>query len=98
MTITEAPPIACALAPGALKERIAWIGALTRDALRSHERRDLVLDLRYAPEAAERVREMVRNEQSLLLISCPRPARTASRNPARHHRAGSCARGSRYVV
>jgi hypothetical protein len=37
---------------------------LTRDALRSHERRDLVLDLRYAPEAAERVREMVRNEQA----------------------------------
>lgn len=63
MTITEAP-IACALAPGAFKDRIAWIAALTRDALRSHERRDLVLDLRYAPEAAERVREMVRNEQA----------------------------------
>jgi hypothetical protein len=60
MTITEAPPIACTLAPGAFKERIAWIAALTRDALRSHERRDLVLDLRYAPEAAE----MVRNEQA----------------------------------
>jgi hypothetical protein len=64
VTVTEAPPIACALTPGAFEERIAWIAALTRDALRSHERRDLVLDLRYAPEAAERVREMVRNEQA----------------------------------
>jgi hypothetical protein len=42
---------------------MAWIGELTRDALRSHERQDLVLDLRYAPEAADRVREMVRKEQ-----------------------------------
>jgi hypothetical protein len=94
MTITEAPPIACALAPGAFKERIAWIGALTRDALRSRERRDLVLDLRYAPEAAERVREMVRNEQACcsflvfdlreqshevqLIITAPEAAREAA--------------------
>jgi len=42
---------------------MAWIGELTRDALRSHERRDLVLNLRYAPDAADRVREMVRKEQ-----------------------------------
>ncbi|WP_247509941.1 tetratricopeptide repeat protein [Bradyrhizobium sp. 157] len=64
MTTTESPPIACTLAPGAYKDRMAWIGALTRDALRSHERRDLVLDLRYAPEARDRVRELVRNEQA----------------------------------
>jgi hypothetical protein len=64
MTTTEAPPIACTLAPGAYKDRMAWIGALTRDALLGHQRRDLVLDLRYAPEARERVREMVRNEQT----------------------------------
>lgn len=62
--MTEASPIACTLAPGAFKDRIAWINALARDALRSHERRDLVLDLRYVPEARERVREMVRNEQA----------------------------------
>lgn len=42
---------------------MAWIGKLTRDALRSYERRGLALDLRYAPEAADRVREMVRQEQ-----------------------------------
>jgi hypothetical protein len=64
MTTTKAPPIACTLAPGEFKDRLAWIGALTRDALRGHERRDLVLDLRYAPEGGERVREMVRNEQA----------------------------------
>jgi hypothetical protein len=43
---------------------MAWIGALTRDALRSHERRGPVLDLRYAPEARDRVREMVHKEQA----------------------------------
>src|SRR5882724_752934 len=64
MTMTEAPPIACTLNPSECKDRLAWIGSLTRDALRGHERRDLVLDLRYAPEAAARVREMVRNEQA----------------------------------
>ncbi len=63
MSMTEAPPIACTLAPSEFKDRLAWIGTLTRDALRSHERQDLVLDLRYAPEARERVREMVRNER-----------------------------------
>src|ERR1700704_4511089 len=64
MTTTEAPSIACTLNPGEFKDRLTWIGVLTRDALRSHERRDLVLHLRYAPEVAERVREMVRNEQT----------------------------------
>ena len=62
--MSDASPIACTLAPGAFKDRIAWISALGRDALRSHERRDLVLELHYAPEARERVREMVRNEQA----------------------------------
>ena len=64
MTIAEAPPIACTLAPEAFKDRLAWIAALNKDALRKYERRDLVLELSYAPEARERVREMVRNEQA----------------------------------
>jgi hypothetical protein len=64
MTMTEAPPIACTLAPAAYKDRMASIAALTREALRSHQRRGLVLDLRYAPDARERVREFVRNEQA----------------------------------
>lgn len=52
------------LAPGAFKDRLAWIRALTKDALRSHERRDLALHLLYAPEARDRVCEMVRNERA----------------------------------
>ena len=60
---SERPPIACTLTAGNFKDRIAWIGELTRDALRSYERQDLALDLRYTPEAADRVREMVRKEQ-----------------------------------
>jgi hypothetical protein len=60
---SKTPPIACTLTAGNFNDRIAWIGELTRDALRSYERQDLVLDLRYAPEAAGRVREMVRKEQ-----------------------------------
>lgn len=62
--MTEARPIACTLAPGAYKDRIAWIAALNRDALRRREHSDLTLDLRYAPQARTRVREMVRNEQA----------------------------------
>jgi hypothetical protein len=64
MTIVEAQPVACTLAPGAFKDRLAAIGALNKDALRKYERRDLVLELSYAPEARERVQEMVRNEQA----------------------------------
>jgi len=63
MTESKTPPIACTLMTADFKDRIAWIGELTRDALRKHERQGLVLDLRYAPEAASRVREMVRKEQ-----------------------------------
>jgi hypothetical protein len=63
MTPSNTPPIACTLTTGNFKDRMAWIGGLTRDALRSYQQQDLVLDLRYAPEAAERVREMVRKEQ-----------------------------------
>ena len=64
MTIVEALPFACTLAPREFKDRLASIAALNRDALRKYERRDLVLELRYALEARERVHEMVRNEQT----------------------------------
>ena len=64
MTIAEALPIACTLAPGAFKDRLAWIAALNKDALKKYERRDLALQLSYAPEARDRVHEMVRNEQA----------------------------------
>jgi hypothetical protein len=62
MTMVETAPIACTLRLGELRERLAWIGTLNRDALRSYERRDLALDLCYAPGAVDRIREMVRNE------------------------------------
>jgi hypothetical protein len=61
---TEGQPIACTLAGEDFRERLAWIAALTREAMRSYERNDLVLNLRYAPEAASRVREMMRKEQT----------------------------------
>jgi hypothetical protein len=64
VTIVEAPLIACTLAPGKFKDRLAWIAALNKDALRNYDRRDLVLELNYALEARERVHEMVRNEQA----------------------------------
>lgn len=94
MSITDAAPIACTLTASEFKDRLAWIGTLTRDFLRSYDRRDLVLDLRYAPEARDRVREMVRNEQTCcsfltfdlseqpneirLVISAPEAARDAA--------------------
>ena len=61
---TEGQPIACTLAQGDFRERLAWIAGLTRDAMRSYHRDDLVLNLRYASEAANRVREMVRKERA----------------------------------
>jgi len=70
MTVLAEPPtadespIACTLAPGALQDRLAAIAALMRDGLRHYERRDLILDLRYATELRERVREMVRGERA----------------------------------
>jgi hypothetical protein len=63
MASSNKPPISCTLTTGNFKDRIAWIGELTRDALRSYQQQGLVLDLRYAPESADRVREMVRKEQ-----------------------------------
>lgn len=64
MTAHPTPPIACTLAPGEFQERLAEIATLARDALRYHNRRDLVLELEYAPEAAKRVRELLRREQA----------------------------------
>src|SRR6266513_1935783 len=64
MTFVEALPIACTLAPGGFKDRVASIAALNKDALQKYERRDLVLELSYASKARERVREMIRNEQT----------------------------------
>ena len=96
MTIVEAAPIACTLAQGAYKDRLAWIAALNRDALRSYERRGLVLELTYWLEARERVHEMVRQEQTCcafltfelhevgneirLTITAPEAAREAADN------------------
>ncbi|MEZ5289764.1 MAG: hypothetical protein R2745_01635 [Vicinamibacterales bacterium] len=57
-------PIACTLSPTDHRARLAAIAALSRDALRHVERRGLTLDLRYAPEAAARVRTLVDQERS----------------------------------
>jgi hypothetical protein len=51
------------LAAGDLRDRLAWIAELNRDALRGYHRADLLLRLRYAPHAVRRVRELVRREQ-----------------------------------
>ena len=55
--------IACTLQPGDNKERLAWIAELAREALLDVSRKDLRLELKYAPSVADRVREMVRKEQ-----------------------------------
>ena len=56
-------PIACTLTSGALRERLGLIRALTAEALVGYDRDALVLTLRYAPEAVERVRALVASEQ-----------------------------------
>jgi hypothetical protein len=87
MTTPNTPPIACTLAPGEYQARLAWIAELARDALLSFERRDHVLELRYALEAADRVREMVRKERECCgflafeLEETPREIRLTIRAP-----------------
>lgn len=56
-------PIACTLAPGEYRERLGSIAGLARDALLGFKWRGRSIELRYAPEAVDRVREMVRKEQ-----------------------------------
>lgn len=63
MMKSESAPIACTLTPGDYKARLVWIAELARDALRSRVRRGLELELVYAADAAERLREIVRKEQ-----------------------------------
>ena len=57
-------PIACSLTGSSFEARIAEIAQLMRDGLRGFERRDLILDLRFAPEVSSRVREMTQKEQA----------------------------------
>ena len=64
MTADQQQPIACTLSGEARQDRRAWIAALVRDALRSSERDDLTLRLRFAPEAVRRIQDMVRKEQA----------------------------------
>jgi acetolactate synthase regulatory subunit len=64
MTADEQHSIACTLSGEAQQDRRAWIAALVRDALRGSERDDLTLRLRFAPEAIQRVLDMVRKEQA----------------------------------
>jgi hypothetical protein len=47
-------PIACTLTAGDLRDRLAWIATLNRDALRGYDRGDLTLRLRYAPRPCSR--------------------------------------------
>lgn len=63
-SITAEPtPIACTLGSGDYQRRLAWIAELNRDALRSWRRDGLTLELSYAPDALDRVREMIAREQ-----------------------------------
>jgi hypothetical protein len=57
-------PIACTLTAGDLRDRLAWIATLNSDALRGYDRANLTLRLRYAPQAVQQVRELMRQEQA----------------------------------
>jgi hypothetical protein len=59
----KALPIACTLDARDLKERLASIRELARDALLGFEREGLVLSLRYDAGSADRVRKMVQGEE-----------------------------------
>lgn len=61
---TQDSPIACTLAAGDFKARIAWIADLNAASLLSHRRDDLTLELTYQPQARDQVRQMVAQEQA----------------------------------
>ena len=63
LIVPEEKTVACTLGTNESKERFALIAELNRSALRSYERRGLVLELRYGLQALDRVRELVRQEQ-----------------------------------
>lgn len=57
-------PIACTLSPSDYQTRLKEIASLSREALRRVDRQGDVLDLRYAPAAADRVRALVDQERT----------------------------------
>ena len=57
-------PIACTLTATEYRVRLAEVSALVREALRRVERRGLTLGLRYEPEAAAQVRQLVEQERT----------------------------------
>lgn len=65
MTMNAPVPaaVACTLSPGDFHQRLAWIAALNRDALRKRHRDGRRLELTYAPAALDRVRDMMHREQ-----------------------------------
>jgi len=62
--MAEEQTIACTLTAGELRERLAWIAMVNRNGLRGYDRADLTLQLRYAPQAVQHVRELIRKEQA----------------------------------
>jgi hypothetical protein len=64
MAAKEQQPIACTLLGEARQDRLGRIAALMCDALLTRERDDLTLRLRFAPDAVQLVRDMVRMEQA----------------------------------
>ena len=56
-------PIVCTLTSGDLRDRLGLLQALTAEALVDYDRDGLVLTLRYAPDAVERVRALVASER-----------------------------------
>jgi hypothetical protein len=57
-------PIACTLAAADIRKRLGFIADLNRAALRATRQSGLTLELDYDPSAADRVRDLVRLEES----------------------------------
>src|SRR5271163_577941 len=87
MSDGEQPPVACCLNAREYQARLARIETLTRKALRTHTRNDLVLRLVYAPEAAGEVRKLVEQERMCCafltfdLDQCPNAVRVTITAP-----------------
>ena len=59
----DAEPIICTLDGGSFKDRMVWIADLNARALKKARRKDLRLELQYAPSSIGDVRQMIAQEQ-----------------------------------
>ncbi len=85
MTIVEPSPIACTLTPGAYKDRLAWIAALNKDALRKLRAPRSRIGIELRAGSARACARDGPQRTGMLRIPWLRASRGRKRNPPHRH-------------